>query len=185
MGVKNGACPQGISSATVFAVRIDRMLISTMACPRGLLAATLRLMTLGPGSEGGLYLLWAINMLAAAFGTVFLLRRLLGGAPKDLEDAARIDGCGIWQMYWHVRLPLARRALGLAGAFILLAALDDALAPVVEMGGGLAPALYAVRVSAHGIVVGAGAMGLVMAGFLLLIPLVTVIFCAGSRRSSH
>jgi sn-glycerol 3-phosphate transport system permease protein len=47
---------------------------------------------------------------ASAFGT-FLLRQAFRGVPRDLEDAAAIDGCGTLQTLWHVFLPLARPTL--------------------------------------------------------------------------
>jgi ABC-type glycerol-3-phosphate transport system permease component len=140
------------------------MLISTMACPPGPLAATVLGLAEAPGQENGLYLLWGVNTLVVAFGTFFLFRRLLRGVPRDLEDAARIDGCGFWRTYWHARLPLARPALALTGVLILIAVCDDALAPLAETGGAFSPALM---------------MGLMMAGFLLLVPPIMTIFCTG------
>jgi raffinose/stachyose/melibiose transport system permease protein len=49
--------------------------------------------------------------------SIFLLKTFLDTMPRDLEDAARIDGCskiGIWR---HVALPFARPALAVAGIF--------------------------------------------------------------------
>jgi ABC-type glycerol-3-phosphate transport system permease component len=155
------------------------MLNPHMACISGALSAVAFPIAAAPGQENTLYLLWVVNLLVTAFGSIFLLRRMLAGVPRDLADAARIDGCGYWQFYRHVTLPLARPALGLIGVLVLIAACDDALAPLVEAGGIASPALYALHVSARGIALGAGVMGLVMAGLLLLIPPVIAIFCTG------
>jgi sn-glycerol 3-phosphate transport system permease protein len=51
-----------------------------------------------------------IPYFASAFGT-FLLRQAFRSVPRDLEDAAAIDGCGILQTIWNVFLPLAKPTL--------------------------------------------------------------------------
>ncbi len=51
-----------------------------------------------------------IPYFASAFGT-FLLRQAFRAVPRDLEDAAAIDGCNSLQTIWHVFLPLARPTL--------------------------------------------------------------------------
>lgn len=51
-----------------------------------------------------------IPYFASAFGT-FLLRQTFRGVPRDLEDAAAIDGCTTFQTLWHVFIPLARPTL--------------------------------------------------------------------------
>ncbi len=48
-----------------------------------------------------------IPYFASAFGT-FLLRQAFRGVPRDLEDAAAIDGCSPLQTIWHVFVPLAK-----------------------------------------------------------------------------
>lgn len=51
-----------------------------------------------------------IPYFASAFGT-FLLRQTFRGVPRDLEDAAAIDGCTTFRTLWHVFIPLARPTL--------------------------------------------------------------------------
>jgi multiple sugar transport system permease protein/raffinose/stachyose/melibiose transport system permease protein len=51
---------------------------------------------------------------------LFILRPFFERIPKDLEDAARIDGCGKWGIYWHVALPLAKPALAVVALFTAL-----------------------------------------------------------------
>ncbi len=51
-----------------------------------------------------------IPYFASAFGT-FLLRQAFRSVPRDLEDAAAIDGCHSLQTIWHVFVPLARPTL--------------------------------------------------------------------------
>lgn len=67
---------------------------------------------------------------AGAFG-VFLLRQFFLAIPGDLEDAARIDGCSLWGIYWHIVLPLSRPALATLGIFTFIASWNDFLGPLV------------------------------------------------------
>ena len=45
--------------------------------------------------------------MASAFG-IFLLRQAFKSTPKELEDAARLEGCGLFGILWRVYVPLAR-----------------------------------------------------------------------------
>lgn len=51
---------------------------------------------------------------------LFILRPFFERIPKDLEDAARIDGCGRLGIWWHVALPLAKPALAVVALFTAL-----------------------------------------------------------------
>jgi len=42
---------------------------------------------------------------------IFMLKTFFDKIPKDLEDSARIDGCGKFGVYWHIALPLAKSAI--------------------------------------------------------------------------
>jgi ABC-type glycerol-3-phosphate transport system permease component len=136
----------------------------------------------GLGYEGVLYALWGINLVVVALGTLFVLRHVLGGVPKDIAEAARIDGCGFWGVYWHVTLPAIKPALGLIGFLVVMAMCDDAVGPLIE-GGGVSPAFYAYHATARGVSIGVGIFGLLMAGLLLLIPPVLAMFCQARRQS--
>jgi multiple sugar transport system permease protein len=56
---------------------------------------------------------------AGAFG-VFLLRQFMLTIPAELEEAARMDGCGAFRVFWHVVLPLSRAPLATLGIFTFL-----------------------------------------------------------------
>ncbi len=51
-----------------------------------------------------------VPALFSAYGT-FLLRQFFLSLPRDLEEAALIDGCGHWGIYWNVIIPLSQNAL--------------------------------------------------------------------------
>ncbi len=61
------------------------------------------------------YILCMINVGLST--SIFLLKTFFDKMPKDLEDAARIDGCGRLGIWWHVALPLARPALAVIVIF--------------------------------------------------------------------
>ncbi|MEP7082303.1 MAG: carbohydrate ABC transporter permease, partial [Chloroflexota bacterium] len=56
-----------------------------------------------------------ILVLAVSATSIFLLRQYFLTIPRDLEEAARIDGAGYFQTYWQVILPLASPALAAVG----------------------------------------------------------------------
>ena len=56
-----------------------------------------------------------ILVLAISATSIFLLRQYFLTIPKDLEEAARIDGAGYFQTFWQVILPLASPALAAVG----------------------------------------------------------------------
>jgi multiple sugar transport system permease protein len=55
-----------------------------------------------------------VPFVVTAFG-VFLLRQFFLTIPRELEDAAIIDGCGPWSLYWRIILPLAVPGLAALG----------------------------------------------------------------------
>ena len=75
---------------------------------------------------------WALIVPAGAgaFG-VFLLHQFFKGIPRELEEAAAIDGCTRLGIYWHVVLPLSRPALATLGIFTFIGSWNDFLGPLV------------------------------------------------------
>jgi cellobiose transport system permease protein len=139
------------------------------------------LLTAAPAPVHSLYPLWTVNFLATAFASFFLLRQVLRG-PSDLLDAAKIDGCGFWSLCRHVMLPLVRPALGILGLFVLVAALDDAMAPLIDASTPPAAGFYALHLTAPGIRIGEGSLGLLMAASILVAPPLIAIFFFAARR---
>ncbi|MFH1368017.1 MAG: carbohydrate ABC transporter permease [Elusimicrobiota bacterium] len=54
-----------------------------------------------------------------AYGT-FMLRQFFMTLPSELEDAAKIDGCSLWRIYWQIILPLSKPALATLATFTFL-----------------------------------------------------------------
>ncbi len=64
-----------------------------------------------------------------AFG-IFLLRQFYLSIPRELGEAAVLDGCGYWQVYWHLILPLSRPIMGALAVFFFLANWNSFLWPL-------------------------------------------------------
>ncbi|GAB4454032.1 MAG: carbohydrate ABC transporter permease [Armatimonadaceae bacterium] len=67
---------------------------------------------------------------AGAFG-FFLLHQFFLGIPKDLEEAAELDGCSRLGIFWNVILPLSRPALATLAIFTFVGSWNDFLGPLV------------------------------------------------------
>ncbi|MEB3882923.1 carbohydrate ABC transporter permease [Lyngbya sp. CCY1209] len=68
--------------------------------------------------------------LASAFG-IFLLRQAFMRVPKELEEAARMDGCSELGIWWHVMIPSVRPALITLAIFVFIGAWSDFLWPLI------------------------------------------------------
>lgn len=74
--------------------------------------------------------LWAANLFASPF-YIFLLRQFFLGLPRELFDAARVDGANYLRMWWSVAVPLTRAALIVVFIFELKAAWTDLVKPLI------------------------------------------------------
>ena len=70
--------------------------------------------------------------LAGVFG-VFFLRQFFESLPRELEEAARMDGANAFQTFWQVVLPLARPALSTLAVITFLASWNDFLWPLLVL----------------------------------------------------
>lgn len=112
--------------------------------------------------------------LSRAFG-VFLLRQFFLGVPKELEDAARIDGAGTFTIFYRVALPLVQPAMASLAIFTFLRSWNEFTWPLIVISRNdmmtlpvaLARLLFAYRVE-YGIVMAAAAFS--------AIPLIIVFF---------
>jgi ABC-type glycerol-3-phosphate transport system permease component len=99
------------------------------------------------------------------------------GIPRDLEDSARLDGCGFLRIYWHVILPLITPSLAAIAIFTFLGVWNNFFGPLLYIADQrlypLAFGLYAFHVQ----VGGNPALG--MAGSVLMtMPIIAIFFFA-------
>jgi multiple sugar transport system permease protein len=77
--------------------------------------------------------LWPM-ILPGMFGApffIFLARQFIMGIPLDLDEAAKIDGCNRWQIYWKIVLPLCRPIVVVIGVFHFVWVWNEFLTPLI------------------------------------------------------
>jgi raffinose/stachyose/melibiose transport system permease protein len=62
---------------------------------------------------------------------VFFFTGFIAGIPKELEEAARLDNCGNWKVYWYVIRPLLGPAAATLSLFVMLMVWNDFLYPLL------------------------------------------------------
>jgi multiple sugar transport system permease protein len=70
--------------------------------------------------------------LASAIG-IFMLRQFFLSLPRELEEAARVDGAGYWRIYWDIILPLSKPALATFAVFLFIWTWSDFLGPLIYL----------------------------------------------------
>ncbi|MEB3267185.1 MAG: carbohydrate ABC transporter permease, partial [Leptolyngbya sp.] len=76
------------------------------------------------------YLGLIFPFIASAFG-IFLMRQAFLGVPKELEEAARMDGCSDLGVWWHVMIASTRPALVTLAIFVFIGSWSDFLWPLI------------------------------------------------------
>lgn len=64
---------------------------------------------------------------------IFLLRQFFMTIPLELEDAARIDGCGSFGIYWQIMLPLVKPCLAVIAIFTFIGTWNDFMGPLIYL----------------------------------------------------
>jgi multiple sugar transport system permease protein len=64
---------------------------------------------------------------------IFLMVQFFRGLPRELDEAARMDGCGPWRIYWRIILPLSTPVLATAAIFSFIWTWDDFLGPLIYL----------------------------------------------------
>ncbi|WP_220213934.1 carbohydrate ABC transporter permease [Streptomyces shenzhenensis] len=70
---------------------------------------------------------------ASAFGLFWMRQYAVSAIPYELVEAARLDGCGLLRMYWHVALPSMRPAIASYGIFTFMWSWNDYLWPLLVL----------------------------------------------------
>lgn len=73
----------------------------------------------------------ALVMTGGQSANVFLITGFVKGIPKELDEAAYIDGYSFFRVYWHIILPLIKPIMGVVALFAFRAAWNDYLTPMV------------------------------------------------------
>jgi ABC-type glycerol-3-phosphate transport system permease component len=87
-------------------------------------------------SLGLLNTFWSVILpLSAHVLTLFLLRQYIRQVPDEILDAARIDGCSEFRIYWNVVMPLIKPGLGAGALLLFLHSWNAYLFPLVMLRG--------------------------------------------------
>jgi multiple sugar transport system permease protein len=108
------------------------VVLATMMLPGAVTMIPVFLIWNSLGLVGTLTPLWAQNLFGSAF-YIFLLRQFFLGLPRDLFDAAKVDGANNWQIFRLVALPLSKPALVVTALFEFQAAWTDLMRPLIYL----------------------------------------------------
>lgn len=116
--------------------------------------------------------LWILSAFGIPF-FIFLVRQFFKNIPGDLEDAARIDGCGFMRIYWHVMMPLIKPVIATIAIFTFMGTWNNFLMPLIYLNDErlfpLALGLFKFNLTAGGDV------SLMMAGsFIMTMPVLAL-----------
>jgi multiple sugar transport system permease protein len=108
------------------------LVLATMMLPGAVTMIPTFLIWNALGQVGTLTPLWAGNLFGSAF-YIFLLRQFFLGLPRDLFDAARVDGASQWAVFWRIALPLAKPALVVTLIFEVQAVWTDLMRALIYL----------------------------------------------------
>lgn len=108
------------------------LLIVTMLIPWQALMVPQFLFFVKIGWYGTYLPLIVPSFLGTAF-FIFLIRQYMRTIPRDLDDAARVDGLNTWQIFWRIILPLSVPVLTVCAVFTFLGSWNNLLGPLIYL----------------------------------------------------
>jgi multiple sugar transport system permease protein len=77
---------------------------------------------------------WAVILPQAPTAiAVFIFKQFFDGLPRDLDEAAKVDGAGVFRIYWTVAMPLSRPAVAAVGIFTFVQTWNNLLWPLLVL----------------------------------------------------
>jgi len=143
---------------------------------------------LGRGGQGLYNTLAGLVLPAIAnANAIFLFRQFFQTLPKDLEDAARIDGCNEVGIWWRVILPLSGPVITVVALFAIMASWNAFLWPLIMSS---SENLYTLQVGLYSLAYGSGSMtadpelfqSILLAGSVMSVLPVLALFIAFQRK---
>src|ERR1700754_3218219 len=111
-------------------------LLTTLFVPSVVLLVPLYIEIVHPPLVGGTYInsYWAIWLPAGASAfNVVLMKRFFDNLPREIFEAARVDGVGGFRLFFSIVLPMSRPILGVVSVFAVLASWRDFLWPLLVL----------------------------------------------------
>lgn len=106
------------------------LMLATMMIPFPVIMGPLYVIFAKLGWIGSLKPLWVPAWFGGAF-SIFLLRQFYMGIPRELDEAARLDGCSHWGIFWRMIVPLSKPALAVVALYHFMFVWNDFLAPLI------------------------------------------------------
>jgi ABC-type glycerol-3-phosphate transport system permease component len=111
---------------------------------------------------------------------IFLLRQFFASIPRDLDEAARIDGCGELAILWRIVLPLSKPAMAVVAIFSFMGSWNDFMSPLIYLNS-VEKLTVTLGLSKFQGMYGATLWNSVMAGTVLIVLPPLILFLAAQR----
>jgi len=125
------------------------------------------------------YPLWVPAWLGGGAFNVFLLRQFFRGIPKELDEAAILDGASHATIFWRIVLPLSKPALATVGIFAFIGAWRDFMGPLLYLNSSDKQTLE-LGLNTYG-ALNADEFHLLMAGSVIVMIPIVILFLIGQR----
>jgi multiple sugar transport system permease protein len=115
---------------------VQAAVLSTLFVPAVVLLVPLYLVILDPPvwGESLMNSYWAVWLPAGASAfNVLLVQRFFDSLPREVFEAARVDGAGPFRLFWSIVLPMSRPILGVVSVFAVIASWKDFLWPLLVL----------------------------------------------------
>ncbi|SFB19092.1 cellobiose ABC transporter membrane protein [Amycolatopsis marina] len=153
-------------------------IVLTLAVPTQLGIIPLYIAMSELGWAGGLQAVIVPN-LVTAFGVFWMRQYTVGAVPSELIEAARVDGCSMIRVFWHVCLPAVRPAAAILAMFTFMTSWNDFLWPLVVLDAGNPTVQLALEQLQGGFYID---YSLVLAGTTLATIPIVIVFLALGRQ---
>ena len=152
------------------------LVISTIMLPAQVTMIPMFMIFRGLGWYDTLLPLIVPAFFGSAF-SIFLIRQFFLTIPKDLEEAARIDGCSTFRIYWQIFLPLSKPVLATVAFFSFTAHWNDFMTPLIYLNS-IEKRTLALALATFQDVWGVDIVSLMAASTLVLLPVLLVFLVA-------
>ncbi|MQM24028.1 carbohydrate ABC transporter permease [Glycomyces albidus] len=115
---------------------VSGAVLATLFVPSVVLLVPLYLTILDPPVVGTSMLntFWAVWLPAGANAfNVLLMQRFFANLPREVFEAARVDGAGPYRLFWSIVLPMSRPVIGVVSVFAVIASWKDFLWPMLVL----------------------------------------------------
>jgi len=150
------------------------ILLATMMIPGQVTMIPHFLINRSLGWYNTLYPLWVPSLFGSAF-FIFMLRQFFLTIPRELEEAARMDGCGFLRIYWHVILPMMRPTLLTVAILSFIGSWNDFMRPLIYLNDerlyNLAFGLFKFQLDN-----GTNSSLIMAASFVMTVPIIVIFF---------